>query len=159
MLKSGHAPEPGLTTLTTAVNQLVSQVDTASISPTNLATNDNAYILQLAIVIGQQMPAPRAPTIAKTSGHQVKPGIAVSPLSNPTYIGTYEYNTTIQMVNIENGQVIGSAIVAKNGQYALHISTPLALGKYKLIVQAVDEVGHISHQSRVFGLKIVPPKQ
>ena len=54
--------------------------------------------------------------------------------------------------------VIGTAIVAKNGQYALHISTPLAVGKYKLIVQAVDEVGHISHASRVFGLQIVPPK-
>ena len=68
MLKSGHAPEPGLTTLVNSVNQLVSQVDTASVGPTNLATNDNAYILQLAIVIGQKMPAPRAPTIAKSSG-------------------------------------------------------------------------------------------
>ena len=79
-------------------------------------------------------------------------------MSDPTYIGSYEYNTTIQMVNIENGQVIGTAVVAKNGQYALHISTPLAVGKYKLIIQAVDEVGHISHPSRVFGLQIVPPK-
>lgn len=158
VLNSGHAPEPGLTTLVTAVNQLVSQVDTASVGPTNLASNDNAYILQLAIVIGQQMPAPRAPTIAKSSGHQVEPGIAVTPLGDPTYIGSYEYNTTIQMVNIENGQVIGAAIVAKNGQYAVHVSTPLAVGKYKLIVQAVDEVGHISHPSRVFGLQVVPPK-
>jgi len=158
VLKSGHAPDPGLTTLTTSVNQLVSQVDTASVGPVNLASNDNAYLLQLAIVIGQKMPAPRVPTIAKTAGHQVNPRIAITPLSNATYIGTYEYNTTIQMVNIENGQVIGTAIVAKNGQYALHISTPLAVGKYKLIVQAVDEVGHISHASRVFGLKVVPPK-
>ena len=60
VLKSGHAPEPGLTTLVNAVNQLVSQVDTASVGPTNLASNDNAYLLQLAIVIGQKMPAPRA---------------------------------------------------------------------------------------------------
>lgn len=158
VLKSGNAPEPGLTTLVTSVNQLVSQVDTASVGPTNLATNDNAYLLQLAIVIGQQMPAPRAPTIAKSTGHQVSPRVAVTPLSDPIYIGNYEYNTTIQMVNIENGQVIGTAIVAKNGQYALHVSTPLAVGKYKLIVQAVDEVGHISHASRVFGLQVVPPK-
>ena len=158
VLTSGHAPDPGLTTLTTSVNQLVSQVDTASVSPVNLATNDNAYLLQLGIVIGQQMPAPRAPTIAKTTGHQVNPRVAVTPLSNATYIGTYEYNTTIQMINVKTGELIGTAIVAKNGQYALHISTPLAVGKYNLIVQAVDEVGHISHASRVFGLKVVPPK-
>jgi hypothetical protein len=158
VLVSGHAPEPGLTTLVSSVNQLVTQVDTASIRPTNLATNDNAYLLQLAIVIGQQMPAPRAPTIAKTSGHQVNPRVAVTPLPDPTYIGTYEFNTTIQMLNTANNEVIGTAIVAKNGQYALRITTPLVVGKYKLVVRAVDEVGHISHASRVFGLQVVPPR-
>jgi hypothetical protein len=158
VLVSGHAPEPGLTTLVSSVNVLVSQVDTASIGPTNLATNDNAYILQLAIVIGQQMPAPRAPTIAKTSGHQVNPRVAITPLSNPTYVGNYEYNTTIQMLNVANNEVIGTAVVAKNGRYALTISTPLAVGKYKLAVRAVDEVGHIGHASRVFGLQVVPPR-
>ncbi len=58
VLISANTPNPGLTNIVTSVNQLVSQVDTASINPTFLATNDNAYILQLALVIGQQMPAP-----------------------------------------------------------------------------------------------------
>jgi hypothetical protein len=133
-------------------------VDTASIRTTFLATNDNAYILQLAIVLGQQMPAPRVPTIAKTTGHQVNPRVSVTPLSNPTFIGSYEYGTTIQMIEAATSTVIGTAVVAKNGQYSLRVSTPLAVGKYHLAVRAVDEVGHISHASRVFGLQVVPPK-
>jgi len=159
ILIATDAPNPGLTNVVSGVNQLVSQVDTASISPTFLATNDNAYILQLALVLGQQMPAPRAPTISKGTGHQQKPRVAITSLDAPTYVGSYEYGTTIQMVNVATGAVIGTAIVAKNGEYALHITTPLAVGKYHLAVRAVDEVGHVGHASRVFGLKVVPPKK
>ena len=156
---STDTPNPGLTNVVSGVNQLVSQVDTASISPTFLATNDNAYILQLALVIGQQMPAPRAPTITKGTGHQVNKRVAITPLYAPVYTGSYEYGTTIQMVNVATGAVIGTAIVGKNGEYALHITTPLAVGKYHLAIRAVDEVGHVGHASRVFGLQVVPPKK
>jgi hypothetical protein len=158
VLRVSNTPEPGLTTLATAVNQLISQVDTASVNPAFLGANDNAYLLQLAIVLGQPMPAPRTPTIAKTSGAQINPRVSVTPLSNPTFVGTYEYGTTMQMMIVSTNEVIGSAIVAKNGQYSLRITTPLPVGKYNLAVRAVDEVGHISHASRVFGLKVVPPK-
>jgi hypothetical protein len=158
VMNSGHTPEPGLTTLVSSVNQLVSQVDTASIRPTFLATNDNAYLLQLAIVIGQQMPAPRAPTISKATGHQVNPRVAITPLPDPIYLGSYEYGTTIQMIIAKTNQIIGQAVVSKTGQYALHITTPLPVGKYNLAVRAVDEVGHIGHASRLFGLKVVPPR-
>ena len=156
---STDTPNPGLTNLVSGVNELVSQVDTASIMPTFLATNDNAYILQLALVIGQQLPAPRAPTITKGTGHQVNKRVAITPLYAPVYTGSYEYGTTIQMVNVATGAVIGTAIVAKDGRYALHITTPLAVGKYHLAVRAVDEVGHVGHASRVFGLLVVPPKK
>ncbi|MGC8642076.1 MAG: Ig-like domain-containing protein, partial [Isosphaeraceae bacterium] len=158
VLKADHAPEPALTNLTSSVNQLVSQVDTASVQPVFLATNDNAYLLQLAIVIGQQMPAPRVPSITKATGQQVNPRVAVTPLATPTYTGTYVYGTTMQLINAKTNQVLGQAIVGKNGQFALHITTPLAVGKYHLSLRAVDEVGHISHASRIFGLKVVPPK-
>ena len=158
LLVSANTPEPGLTNLSSAVNHLVSQVDTASINPTYLATNDNAYILQLALVIGQKMPAPRVPTILKSTGHQVNPRVAITPLSEPTYIGSYEYNTTVQMVDVSTGAIIGQANVAKNNNYSLTVTTPLPVGKYHLALYAVDEVGHVSHASRVFGLKVVPPK-
>ena len=116
IMNSVDTPNPGLTNVVSGVNQLVSQVDTASISPVFLATNDNAYILQLALVLGPQMPAPRAPTITKGTGHQNTPGVAITPLYAPTYVGSYEYGTTIDMVNVTTGQVIGTAVVAKNGQ-------------------------------------------
>ena len=48
--------------------------------------------------------------------------------------------------------------MAKNNAYTLQVTTPLPVGKYHLAVYAVDEVGHVSHASRVFGLKVVPPK-
>ena len=62
------------------------------------------------------------------------------------------------MINAKTNEVIGQAIVGKNGQYSLHITTPLAVGKYNLAVRGVDEVGHIGHASRVFGLQVVPPR-
>jgi hypothetical protein len=158
VLKASKTPEPGLTTLSTAVNQLVSQVDTASVNPTFLASNDNAYLLQLALVLGQQMPAPRTPTISKSTGEQITTRVAATPLSNPTFLGSYEFGTTMQMLIVKTNQIIGTAIVNKNGQYSLTVSTPLPVGKYNLAVRAVDEVGNLSHASRVFGLKVVPPK-
>jgi hypothetical protein len=158
VLRSANAPEPGLTNLSAAVRQLTTQVDTASIQPSYLASNDATFILQLADVIGQQMPAPRVPTIAKTSGRQVRPGASVTPLTNPIFIGTYEYGTTIRMIDASNGAVVGQATVAKTGQYQLQVSTPLALGKHRFYVQAVDEAGHVSHSSREFVVKVVPPR-
>jgi hypothetical protein len=157
-LKSAHTPNPGLTTLTTAVSHLVTQVDTASINPVFLATNDTSYLLQLALVIGQPMPAPRVPSIAKTSGTRINTELSVTPLSNPTLVGSYVYQTTIQLINPATNAIYGQAAVAKNGQYSLRVATPLGLGKHQFVVRAVDEVGHLSHVSRVFTIKVVPPK-
>lgn len=157
-LKSAHTPDPGFTTLTTAVDHLVTQVDTASINPVFLATNDASYLLQLALVIGQQMPAPRVPSIAKTSGARIDAGLSVTPLSNPTLVGSYVYQTTIQLINPATNAIYGQAAVAKNNEYSLRVATPLGLGKHKFVVRAVDEVGHLSHVSRVFTIKVVPPK-
>jgi hypothetical protein len=160
VLKSANTPDPGFTTLTTAVDQLVTQVDTASVNPTFLATNDSAYLLQLATVLGQPMPAPRVPTISKGSGKQVSPGVYVTPLSNPYFSGTYEYGTTMQMIDpAANNAVVGQAPVAKNGQYQIRVSTPLNVGQtYKFRMQAVDEALHFSNVSREFVVKVVPPK-
>jgi hypothetical protein len=157
-LKAAKTPEPGLTTLSTAIRQLTTQFDTASVNPTYLATNDATYILQLANVIGQPMPAPRVPTITRETGHQVKPGVSVTPLSNPDFTGTYEFGTTMRMIDSANGEVVGLATVAKNGQYLVRVSTPLAVGTYHFYMQAVDEAGHVSHSSRLFLVKVVPPR-
>ena len=160
VLRSANTPDPGLTTLTTAVDQLITQVDTASVNPTFLATNDNAYLLQLATVLGQPMPPPRVPTISKGSGTQVSPGVNVTPLAHPYFAGTYEYGTTMQMIDPAAGNaVVGQATVAKNGQYQIKVSTPLNVGQtYKFRMLAVDEAEHFSQASRQFVVKVVPPK-
>jgi hypothetical protein len=160
VLRSANTPDPGLTTLTTAVDQLVTQVDTASVNPVFLATNDSAYLLQLATVLGQPMPAPRVPTISKGSGKQVSPGVSITPLAHPYFSGTYEYGTTMQMIDPFAGNaVVGQATVAKNGQYTIRVSTPLSAGHtYRFRMQAVDEAMHFSRLSREFIVKVVPPK-
>jgi hypothetical protein len=160
VLRSGNTPDPGLTTLTTAVDQLVTQVDTASVNPTFLATNDSAYLLQLATVLGQPMPPPRVPTISKGSGQQVSPGASITPLAHPYFAGTYEYGTTMQMIDpAANNAVVGVATVAKNGQYQIKVSTPLNVGQtYHFRMRAVDEALHFSNVSREFVVKVVPPK-
>jgi hypothetical protein len=159
VLKSAHTPEPGLSTLSNSVNQLVTQVDTASVNPVFLATNDTSYLLQLATVIGQQLPAPRVPTIAKGSGAQVVRGAYITPLPHPYFNGSYEYGTTMQMINPSaNNLVVGQAPVARNGQYQLRVATPLTVGLYRFRMRAVDEVGHQSHLSRQFIVKVVPPR-
>jgi hypothetical protein len=159
VLKSAKAPAESLETLASAVNTLVTQVDTASRNPTFLATNDHAYLLQLALAVGQPMPAPRAPTIETTSGAQTAPGRFVTPLPNPAFTGNYERGTTIQLLDIDSGAIVGTAAVAANGQYRVRVETPLEAGTtHRFRVRAVDEAGHLSRESREFVVRVVAPK-
>jgi hypothetical protein len=154
---SGATPE-AITQVATAMNTLVTQVDTASIQPVFLATNDYAMVLQLAQVVGQPMPAPAIPTITKASGVQVQARESVSPLSQPTFVGSYQTNALIQIFNQDTGQVLGSGTPNKAGQYSIKLETPLEVGKYKLRARAVDAEGHLGNPSQFFTLSIVPPK-
>lgn len=154
---SGATPE-ATSQVATAMNSLVTKVDTASIQPVFLATNDYAMVLQLAQVVGQPMPAPGVPTITKASGAQVDSRHSVSPLSQPTFGGTYQANALLQIYNQDTGEVVGTGTPEKNGRYAIQLSTPLAVGSYKLRIRAVDEAGHLGNSSQYFTLSIVPPK-
>jgi hypothetical protein len=161
VLKAAGTPPAGLNTLTTAMRQLVTQVDTASVNPVSLATNDASYILQLALVLGQRLPAPQAPTIVQTSGTEIKPGASVTPLMHPVFSGSYNYGTTVRIVDpAHNNAVIGAGVVSKNGQYQIKVDMPLQAGTtYRLRLQAVDEVQHPSKLSRQFVVKVVPPRR
>jgi len=154
---SGATPE-ATAQVATAMNSLVTKVDTASIQPVFLATNDYAMVLQLAQVVGQPMPAPMVPTITKASGTQVQARNSVSPLSQPSFTGTYQTNSLIQIYNQDTGEVLGSGTPSKAGQYTIQLSTPLAVGSYRLRARAVDADGHLGNPSQFFTLTIVPPK-
>ena len=86
--------------------------------------------------------------------------MSVTPLAHPYFAGTYEYGTTMQMIDPAAGNaVVGQATVAKNGQYQIKVSTPLNVGQtYKFRMLAVDEAQHFSQASREFVVKVVPPK-
>lgn len=154
---SGAAPA-AIDQVATAMNSLVTKVDTASIQPVFLATNDYAMVLQLAQIVGQPMPAPSVPTITKASGVQVQARQSVSPLSQPTFAGSYQTNALIQIYDQDTGRVLGGGTPNKNGQYSIKIETPLAVGKYRLRARAVDADGHLGNPSQYFTLSIVPPK-
>jgi hypothetical protein len=158
VLNASGAPAEATSQVAEAMDSLVTKVDTASIQPVFLATNDYAMVLQLALVVGQPMPAPMVPTITKATGSQVGTRHSVSPVSQPTFVGTYQANALLQIYNQDTGEVLGTGTPAKNSQYEIQISKPLEVGTYRLRVRAVDEAGHLGNSSPYFLLSIVPPR-
>jgi len=158
VLVSAGADAKSVDLMASNLNLLATTINTSNVEPVFLTTNDYASILQLALIVGQPMPAPTVPAIARTSGTRVDASHNVTPESQPTFIGTYQANAVVQILNDENGQVLGSAKAATNGQYTIKFDTPLAVGTYTLKARAVDELGHQGAPSRPFILKVVAPK-
>lgn len=158
VLNASGAPAETTAELAEAMNSLVTRVDTASVQPVFLATNDYAMVLQLALVVGQPMPAPMVPTITKATGSQVAARHSVSPMSQPTFTGTYQANALIQIYNQDTGEVLGTGTPSKQGRYEIQVSRPLDVGTYRLRVRAIDEAGHLGNSSPYFLLSIVPPR-
>jgi hypothetical protein len=156
-LKAAKAPHASINGLNSALFQMVSQVDTASVLPVFLGTNDYSLTLQTALAIGRPMPAPALPKIAKNHGIQAGSQHIKTPLTHPTLAGTYHFHTSIQLVTPQGG-VAGTAIVHKNNNYKLIVSEPLSVGIHEFRVRAVDTVGHLSRISKPFLIKVVPKK-
>ncbi|ODT98190.1 MAG: hypothetical protein ABS79_06300 [Planctomycetes bacterium SCN 63-9] len=156
VLQAAGAPDDAVDKLSTSLNTLVTQVDTASIQPVFLATNDYTLVLQTALSIGKPLPAPQIPQIAKNTGTQVNPTLAVTGQSRPYYVGTYAKGTAIQLINTQ-GEVIGQTNTNNLGQYRLRVSTPLSPGTYTLYARAEDQ-GHLGLPSHTFQVKIVEPR-
>jgi methionine-rich copper-binding protein CopC len=158
VLNASGAPAEATAEVAQALDSLVTKVDTASIQPVFLATNDYAMVLQLALVVGQPMPAPIVPTITKATGAQAGSRHSVSPMSQPSFAGTYQTNALLQIYNQDTGEVLGTGTPAKNGRYEIQISKPLEIGTYRLRIRAIDEAGHLGNSSPYFLLSIVPPR-
>ena len=108
VLKSAHAPESSVNGISNALFSLTSQVDTASVQPVFLGTNDNTLVLQTALAIGRPMPPPQLPKIKKNNGIQADTQHIKTPLERPTLVGTYHFHTIIQVVT-PDGVVVGEA--------------------------------------------------
>jgi hypothetical protein len=155
VLRSAQTPPASIDTMSNALFKMVTQVDTASILPVNLATNDYSLVLQTALAIGRPMPSPTLPKIARNHGIQADAQHIKTPLHRPTLVGTYHFHTDMQVVS-PSGVVFGTTNVQRNNDYRLTFSIPLSVGTYKFQLRAVDDVGHLSRLSKPFLIKVVP---
>jgi hypothetical protein len=158
VLRAAKTPTGSIDGMKTALFKLTSQVDTASIQPVTLATNDYTLVLQTALAIGRPMPAPALPRIQKNQGIQADARHIKTPLHRPSLVGTYHFHTLIQVVT-PAGVVVGQANVKKNNNYKVQITTPQDIGVHSFQLRAVDTAGHISRYTKPFLIKVVPRKK
>ena len=157
VLKSAHASDSAITGLSNALFSLTSQVDTASVQPVVLGTNDNTLVLETALAVGRPMPPPQLPKIAKNNGIQADTQHIKTPLARPTLVGTYHFHTIIQVVT-PDGVVVGEANCKRNNNFKVQITTPQSVGVHTFHLQAEDDAGHISRLGARFLIKVVPRK-
>jgi hypothetical protein len=157
VLNNAKAPEASIQGITNALQTLISQVDTASVMPVFLATNDATLVLQTALAIGRPMPPPTLPKLKVNTGINAGPQRFKTPLEHPILVGTYHYHTAIQVVTPDH-VVVGQGFAARNNNYKVQITTPQTVGVHEFRLQAVDTAGHISRISPPFLIKIVPKK-
>jgi hypothetical protein len=157
VLGAARTPTASILGMQSALFQLVSQVDTASVLPVSLATNDYTLTLQTALGIGRPMPPPTIPRIKKNEGIQAGVQHIKTPLVRPTVVGTYHFHTFVRIVT-PAGVVVGAARVKKNNNYTVQIVVPQTIGVHEFRIQAVDDVGNVSKLSKPFKIKVVPRK-
>ena len=158
VLHAAETPTSSITGISNALQTLMSQVDTASVMPVFLATNDATIVLETALAIGRPMPPPSLPRIKKNNGIQADAQHMKTPLERPTLVGTYHYHTLIQIVT-PTGVVVGEANAHRNNNYRVQITTPQPIGVHEFQIRALDSVGHVSRLSKPFLIKVVPKKQ
>jgi hypothetical protein len=157
VLGNAKAPESSIQGISNALQPLMSQVDTASVMPVYLASNDATLVLQTALAIGRPMPPPQLPKIKRNTGINAGPQHFKTPLERPILVGTYHYHTTMQVVTPE-GVVVGEVNVHRNNNYRVQITTPQSVGVHEFRLQALDSVGHVSRIGPPFLIKVVPKK-
>jgi hypothetical protein len=157
VLRSAHTPEASINGLGNALFTLTSQVDTASVQPVMLGTNDNTLVLETALAIGRPMPPPQLPRIKKNNGIQADRQHIKTPLERPILVGTYHFHTIIQVVTPQ-GVVVGEANCKRNNNFEVKITTPQSVGIHEFHLQAEDDAGHISRPGANFLIKVVPKR-
>ena len=155
VLVSAGATTSEIDLLSTNLKTLATSVNTTQSEPVFLTTNDYATVLQMTLIVGRAMPAPTVPSIARSSGNQVDPQHSVTTQSQPEFLGTYQAQATMQIIDADTNEVYGQAPAGQNGNSKLTLSTPLDIGTHQLRIRAVDELGHVGKASGVFVVKVV----
>ena len=156
VLNDAKAPQSAIDTTEAALNQLVTQVDTASPQPVYLSSNDYSIVLQTALAIGRPMPPPILGKIGKNEGIQADSNHIKTVLKHPAITGTYHYHTEMQIITL-GGQVVGEAPSRpETNKYRVVITTPLGVGVHAFRLRAYDTHGDLSRVSKAFFIKVVP---
>ena len=154
-LEGAAAPQATVDSLVATMDQLI-QVDSTGKSPTELAANDYAFVLQTALGVGRPIRPPGAPTLAPGDNDGPKNDRATT-VVQPHLTGRYDTSSTIQLLD-ESNTVIGAATVQKSGQYSVAPIAPLSVGKHTLRVRAFDFNGNSSPPGRTITITINPPR-
>jgi hypothetical protein len=123
-------------TFASAMSNLA-RVDSVSINPVILATNDYAIILQTTLGIGRPILTPTAPQLAPVDVVGGK-GSHLTKVRTPHLVGTYNPGATMVIVD-STGVILGSGVVAKGGRYSAGVNQILPDGQYTVRVQAIDQ--------------------
>lgn len=121
------------------------------------ASNDYATVLQLALEVGRPLVYPAAPSLIGAD-HQGNAGkIPVTKNARPTLTGTYIKGANIQIVDVNNKVVLGTAAIdAQSGQYQVKFNDKLPNGIYTVRVRAED-AGYLSDPSPKYTFKVAVP--
>ncbi|WP_337176841.1 Ig-like domain-containing protein [Paludisphaera sp.] len=156
VLVSAGATTENVDTIATNLKALATTVNTTQSQPVFLTTNDYATVLQMTLIVGQPMPAPNLPTLARGEGASASNGHFVTRAPTPTFAGTYQAQAILQIYDDATGEVYGQGQAAKGGQYSIAFDRSLTDGEtVKVRIRAVDELGHVGLSSRPFTIKYV----
>ncbi len=130
------------------VDQIV-QVGYEGQTPSHVAGNDYAFILQRTLQVGKPLAKPNKPILSSSSRGG---GSNTSKLANPIFQGSYAANVQMNLLD-SGGNIIGTAMTSKNGSYSIQSTVPFANGSYEFRVQA-NEAGFLSPVSASTTIKI-----
>ncbi len=133
----------------------LAQNDTFGSNPAMLATNDYAMMLQVILGVGRPIRTPAAPKLSPADDSSPK-GDHKTTVAQPHFVGNYDLQTTIQLLD-ENNQVIGQAAVTATGAYSVAPSAPLSVGSHTFRVRAFDPNNDFSAPSNPLTVTIKAP--
>jgi hypothetical protein len=139
-----------------SMNQLVRVNASNARNSGFLTANDYSLVLQVALAVGRPLPAPRLPRLAPGDDSPPR-GDWRTKETQPTLLGTYSRQSTMQIVSESGDTVFGSAATAADGSYAVRFTNALAPGSYVFRMRALALQGGISRLGKAFRLTILAP--
>jgi hypothetical protein len=156
LLAAGAKPEV-VADLQTQMNDLTNFATTQPDSRI-VATDDYAIVGEIALEIGRPLAAPLAPNLLGSDHQGNKGKVQITHNSQPSLTGSHIAGTNVQIVDVNNQIVLGTAEVNPTTQvYSVKFNGRLPDGIYTVRVRAEDS-GHVSPPSPTLTFEVITPK-